>query len=74
VNTRRATRRYTTGEAVADALDQLAPRIRDGRIVGLSIEWAPTGTIRVTYIIAPGVDVAELELAGVAEEADEHAE
>jgi hypothetical protein len=71
VTTRRQTRSYTTGEAVADALDQLAPLIRDGRIVGLSIEWAPTGTVRVTYLLAPGVDVPELELAGVAEEADE---
>jgi hypothetical protein len=70
VTTRYETRRYSTGEAVADALDELSPHIRAGRIVGLSIEWAPTGTIRVTYILAPGMDAA-VELAGVAEEDDE---
>lgn len=68
---RRQTRRYTTGEAVADALDAVSALIRAGVIVGFSCEWHPTGTARVAYVIAPGVDCPELELAGVAEEDDE---
>lgn len=68
---RRQVRRYTTGEAVADALDAVSHLIRSGVIVGFSCEWHPTGTARVAYTIAPGIDCPELELAGTAEEEDE---
>lgn len=72
MNSRRQVRRYTTSEAVATALEDASSLIRAGVIVGFSCEWHPTGTARVAYIIAPGLDCPELELGGVAEEEDEH--
>lgn len=57
---------------MADALDAVSALIRSGVIVGFSCEWHPTGTARVAYFIAPGLDCPEVDLAGVAEEEDEH--
>ncbi len=63
--------RHVLAEAVADILEELGPRVRDGIVVGLSLEWHPNGTARIGYTLAAGAKDPELAVTGVAPEEDE---
>ncbi len=62
---------HVSGDAVAKALRQVADGVEEGIICGCSVEWNHgTGTARVAYVMAPGMD-KDIELCGVLPESDE---